>query len=136
MISRIGIFLLATFAGALIFYLPMQFMVKEPPAEVIALSAAVCVVPGLAVLFAAHQLREKPAEVKIIGVLLSTIFRMVACLGGGVLLYNALPIVKEHATVFISWCVVFYLVTLFIETGLLYTDTSGPSGTFRKLKSD
>ena len=75
------------------------------------------------------RLRDKPPEVKIVGVLLTTIFRMVVTVGGGALCFYSIPLVKEYALPFVSWVIVFYLVTLFIETGLLYTDSSGRTPT-------
>lgn len=125
MIRRIGILLLGTVAGFLVMYLPMGFFVGQPPIEIIALAAAICVVPGVLVLVAAQRLRDKAPEVKIVGVLLSTAVRMVVAVGGGVLLYSTVPEIKEHGAPFISWAIVFYLVTLFVETGLLYIDNSG-----------
>src|SRR5262245_6180842 len=117
MIRRIGILLLGTLAAWLVFYLPMSFLVKEAPGEVVVWSALVCVAPGIVVLIAARRLSDKPAEARIIGVLLSTVFRMAAALGGGTFVYNTVPIVREYANTFIAWAVLFYIVTLFIETG-------------------
>jgi len=57
--------------------------------------------------------------------LLATGFRMTAVIVSGVLLYFSLEVVKDHAAPFISWSIVFYLVTLFVETRLLYTEHSG-----------
>ena len=125
MIRRVGIFLLGTLAGSLVMYLPMGYLVGQPSIEVIALAAAICVVPGVLVLVAARRLKHKAPEVRIVGVLLSTAVRMVMAVGGGVLLYAVVPELKEHGAPFISWVIVFYLITLFIETGLLYTDNLG-----------
>jgi hypothetical protein len=125
MIRRLGILLIGSLAGFLLMYWPMGVLVKEPPILVIGLAALVCVVPGGIVLAAAWQLRDKSPEVKIVGVLLTTVFRMGAAIAGGVLLYHGVPEVREYVSPFISWGIVFYLVTLFIETRLLYIDSSG-----------
>jgi hypothetical protein len=127
MIRRIGFLLLGAAAAFGVMYLPMGFLVKQPPGLVMALAASVCVVPGMVVLIAAQRLRDKPAEVKIVGVLLTTVFRMGTAIGGGVLLYHSVTEVREHVSPFISWGIVFYLATLFVETSLLYTDSSGPA---------
>lgn len=129
MIRRLGLLVLGTLLGYLLFLLPMRFLVKEAPPAVVAIAALLSVVPGALVLVANARLRDKPAEVKIVAVLLTTVFRMVAVVGGGALCYYTVPAVREHAFPFISWAVVFYLVTLFIETGLLYTDSSGQART-------
>ncbi|MCE9532909.1 MAG: hypothetical protein K8T89_17565 [Planctomycetes bacterium] len=123
MIRRIGLLLLSALAGCLVMYLPLSFLVKEPPFLVIVLAAVICLIPGVIVLFAAGRLSEKSPEVKIVSVLLTTAFRMSMTVGGGVLLYIISPMVKEHVSSFVSWSIVFYLVTLFVETRLLYIDT-------------
>ena len=132
MIRRIAILVLGTAAAYAVFFLPMRFLVKEAPAEVIVWAALICVCPGAVVLIAARRLSDKPPEARIVGVLASTVFRMAAALGGGVLVYESMPIVREHVYPFVSWAVLFYMATLFIETGLLYIDSSGdakePSG--------
>ena len=125
MIRRLGVLLLGTVAGFVVFYLPMRFLVKETPPLVILLAATVSFVPGMIVLIAARRLRDQPPEVKIVGVLLTTLFRMVLAVGGGILLYAESPIIREFAAGFFGWALVFYLVTLFVETGLLYTESSG-----------
>jgi len=125
MIRRIGILLVGVVLAFLAMYFPMGLLVKEPPLSVIVLAAAICAVPGALVLLAAWQLRDKPPEVKMIGVLLTTAFRMGAAIGLGVLVYYAIPDVREYVSPFISWGLVFYLATLFVETRLLYIDTSG-----------
>ena len=132
MIRRIAILVLGTAAAYAVFFLPMSFLVKEAPFEVVAYAAIICLAPGAVVLTAARRLGDKPPEARIIGVLLSTVFRMAAALGLGVLAFEWIPAVREHVYPFVSWSVLFYVVTLFIETGLLYIDSSGrkpnPSG--------
>jgi len=125
MIRGIGWLALGTLAGFAVMYLPMRFLAKEPPLEVIALAAAICFVPGLIVLIATRPSVDRPVEVKIISILLATGFRMTAVIVSGVLLYFSLEVVEDHAAPFISWSIVFYLVTLFVETRLLYTEHSG-----------
>jgi hypothetical protein len=129
MMRRVGILVLGTALGYVVFMLPMGFLVKEPPLMVVAIAAGLPLTTGLIVLLGNQRLRDKPPEVKIVGVLLTTVFRMAAILGGGAFCYYAIPLVKEHAFPFVSWVIVFYLVTLFIETGLLYTDSSGQTPT-------
>lgn len=124
MFRRIGILVVGTAAAYAVFYFPMSFLVKEAPLEVVALSAIVCLAPGAVVLIASRRLKDKPPEARIIGVLASTVFRMAAALAGGALVYSEFPAVREHVYPFVSWAVLFYVVTLFIETGLLYTDSS------------
>jgi hypothetical protein len=125
MIRRVGILILGTALGYVVFMLPMGFLVKETPLAVVAIAAGLQLATGILVLLGNQSLRDKPPEVKIVGVLLTTVFRMVATLGGGAFCYYSIPLVKEHAFPFVSWVIVFYLVTLFIETRLLYTDSSG-----------
>lgn len=124
MFRRIAILVLGTAAAYGVFYLPMSFLVKEAPLEVVALAAFVCLAPGLVVLYLSRRLKDKPPEARIIGVLFATVFRMAGALGFGALVYNEFPVVREHVYPFVSWAVLFYVVTLFIETGLLYTDSS------------
>ena len=133
MFRRIAILVLGTAAAWVIFFLPMNFMANEASAEVVVLAAAICLAPGIVELVAFGRLRDKPPEAKIVGVLLATAFRMGAALGGGILLYSAFDRVREQVFPFVSWAVVFYIATLFIETQLLYIDNSastktGPSG--------
>ncbi len=125
MIRRIGILVLGTAAAYAVFFFPMSFLVKEAPAEVVVWAAMICLAPGAVVLIAARRLGDKPPEARIVGVLFSTVFRMAAALGGGMLVYEVLPAVRENVYPFVSWAVLFYVVTLFIETGLLYIDSSG-----------
>ena len=124
MIRRIAILVLGTAAAYAVFFLPMSFLVKDAPAPVIVWAALICVAPGAVVLIASRRLSDKPPEAKIISVLLSTVFRMAAALGGGILVYDQIPLIREHVFPFVSWSVLFYVVTLFIETGLLYIDSS------------
>src|SRR5262249_46921290 len=106
-------------------FLPMGAMTGEPPLVVVGLAAAVCILPGAFVLLAAERLREQSPEVRIAGVLLTTAFRMVATVGGGALVWGVVGSVREHVLPFVAWGIVFYLATLFVETRLLYIDSSG-----------
>jgi hydrogenase-4 membrane subunit HyfE len=125
MIRRIAILVLGTAVTFAVFYLPMGFLVKEAPPDVIVWAAMICILPGVVVIVAARRLRDKPPEARIIGVLATTIFRMGAALGGGIVAYDVIPTVREYVNPFVSWAVLFYVATLFIETGLLYIDSSG-----------
>jgi hypothetical protein len=133
MVRQIAILVLGTAAVYFICFLPMRFLVKDAPAEVVVWAALICLAPGAAVLIAANRLSDKPAEARIISVLVTTIFRMAAALGGGTAVYELVPEVRANVYPFVAWAVLFYVATLFIETRLLYTDSSAgtkanPSG--------
>ena len=125
MIRRLGILVLGTTAAYGVFVYPMSFLVLEAPPEVVLAAALICLAPGAVVLIAARQLSDRSPQARIVGVLIATVFRMAAALGGGIVLYRHIPAVREHVFSFVSWAILFYIVTLFIETKLLYIDSSG-----------
>lgn len=125
MFRRIAILVLGTFAAGVLFYLPMGFLLKDVAIGVPLFAAAACLGPGILILVVSARLNRMAPEVRVVGVLASTVFRMIAVLGAGYLMYAGLPVIGEFAAAFVGWVVLFYIVTLFIETVLLYIDTTG-----------
>ena len=83
MIRCIGILVLGTAAAFVVFFLPMSFLVKEAPPEVVVWAALICLIPGAAVLVLSQRLSQRDGAARIVGVLLSTALRMAGSLGGG-----------------------------------------------------
>jgi hypothetical protein len=124
---RVGLLALATAAVWLVAALPAGLWLGGPPAEVTLAAAAVCFVPAALTLALLDLLRKRSPEEKVVAALVATFLRMGLSLGGGAALYYSVPVLHEHGFPFVSWVIVFYLVTLAVETGLLYTDTTGPA---------
>jgi hypothetical protein len=95
------------------------------PVWVPLLAGAICFVPAALTLLLLDRLRTRSPEEKIVATLAAPFLRMSLAGGGGMAAYFAFAPVREHGAAFIAWMVVFYLVTLAVETRLLYIVTSG-----------
>jgi hypothetical protein len=74
-------------------------------------------------------LRKRTPEEKVVATLVAPFIRMILSGGGGVWLYCDWPLIREHGFPFVTWMIVFYLVTLAVETRLLYIDTTAAAAT-------
>jgi hypothetical protein len=124
---RVGFLALVTAGVWLAAALPAGLWLGGPPAEVTLAAAADCFIPAALTLALLDRLRKRTPEEKAVATLVATFLRMGLALGGGAVLYYSVPVLHEHGFPFASWVIVFYLVTLAVETGLLYTDTTGPA---------
>lgn len=129
MTKPLAVLLAATAAVWVLLALPATLFMDGPPLTVTALAAGVCLVPAVLTLVLMHHVRHRPPEEKVVLVLLCTILRLGLAIGGGVLAYYTVAAVHDHTNAFLLWGVVFYLVTLAVETGLLYRDASRISRT-------
>ncbi len=85
-----------------------------------------CLVPGLAtVLLGGWAARRSPEEQMLV-LLGSTALRMVFVLAGGLALFFRVN--RFHEASFWGWVLVFYLLTLALEMGLLLKARSAPGG--------
>jgi hypothetical protein len=123
---RLGMLIAGTLCVWAVLALPAALLLGGPPYEVSIAAAMVCLVPAVLTLFLADRLRDRPPEEKIVIALVCTFLRMGLAVGLGVLLYFQVPLLRTNAAAFIGWGVVFYLVTLALETALLYRDTVRP----------
>jgi hypothetical protein len=127
MLRRGGWLILATLAAFAVMYLPLRLLVPPTPMNVIVLAALLSLLPGWLIMAASLRLAGAAPEVKVLGVILVTLLRMGAVIGGGIVMVSQLPSVREHGAGFIAWVIVFYLATLFVETRMLYIDNSASS---------
>jgi hypothetical protein len=121
---RLGVLVAGTLAVWALLAVPATLLIGEPPVAVTAAAAGVCLLPAALTLVLNDRVRERPPEEKIVIVLVSTFLRMGLAIGLGVLLYYVAPSLRDNASAFIGWGIVFYLVTLALETGLLYRDAT------------
>lgn len=124
--KRLAVLTGVTLGAWVLLAVPYALFFEGTPLVVTAAAALVCLVPAVLTLFIADRLRERPPEEKIVIVLVSTFLRMGLAIGGGVLLYVLAPAIRDKAGDFVAWGIVFYLVTLAAETGLLVRDSSRP----------
>jgi hypothetical protein len=82
-----------------------------------AVAAAVCLVPAVGTLMWSAWALEGSPERQFAAVFGGTGVRMVVAVGTGLLLYNFVPALGQ--TAFLIWVIVFYLVTLTLEIGIL-----------------
>jgi len=61
---------------------------------------------------------------KVVAALAAPFIRMILSGGAGIWLYADWPLIHDHGFEFITWMIVFYVVTLAVETRLLYIDTT------------
>ena len=80
-------------------------------------AALLCLLPGVLVLFVAHQLAIDEAHKTLMLTVGGSFLRLVFVLGGGLALYNSFSELTIWSLVI--WIVLFYLVTLIVETWLL-----------------
>jgi hypothetical protein len=94
------------------------------PLEVSAWALWLCLVAGVIVFYLTDGLPQRTPEVKVVVVLLATFIRAGAVLGGGAIVYYQMSVIHENGFAFVGWLIVFYLVTLAVETGLLASAAS------------
>jgi hypothetical protein len=92
--------------------------------EVSLIAAFVCLLPASLTLVLIDRMRKRAPVEKVVATLLAPFIRMILAGGGGVALYYNSPLIHANGLLFITWIVVFYLVTLAVETRLLYINTT------------
>ena len=80
-------------------------------------AALLCLFPGVLVLFVAHQLAIDESHKMLVLSVGGSFLRLVFVLGAGLALYNSFSELTIWSLVI--WIVLFYLVTLIVETWLL-----------------
>jgi len=126
--KRLAVLVGVTAAAWVLLALPAGLWLEGTPLIVTAAAALVCLVPAALTLALADRLADRPPEEKVVVALVSTVLRIGLAIGGGVLLYFRVSAVRENAAGFVGWGVGFYLVTLAVETGLLYrAAVAGPT---------
>ncbi len=103
---------------------PAALFVDGAPILVTLIAALVCLAPSGLTLVLLDWVHKRSAEERIVATLAAPFIRMIVAGGGGIALYYLSPLINAHGLSFISWIVVFYLVTLAVETRLLYIDTT------------
>jgi hypothetical protein len=122
--KRLGLLALATLGFWLVAALPAGLWLGGPPLPVSLAAAGACLIPSALTLLLMDRLRKRAPEEKVVATLVAPFIRMILSGGGGIWLYWDWPLIREHGFPFITWVVVFYLVTLAVETRLLYIDTT------------
>ena len=118
-------------AGSLAFWAAVSYLARlwwGHQAFVYSLVAvALCLVPMAATLLLAQRALRGSPEQQLLVVLGGTGLRMLVVLGAGLALYLLVPYFQEAN--FWIWILVFYLVTLALETGLMLAScpTAGDS---------
>ena len=121
---RLGLLAFVTLGIWLAVALPVGQFLDGPPALVTLAAALICLIPASLTLLLVDRLRKRTPEEKVVATLVAPFIRMILSGGGGMALYYWSPLIHEHGFPFVSWVVVFYLVTLAVETRLLYIDTT------------
>jgi hypothetical protein len=89
-----------------------------------AVAAALCLVPTAATLVWSRQAFQGAPEQQLLAVMGGTGVRLVVVIGGGIALYYLDPYFGHPA--FWIWIIVFYLVTLTLEVGLILSHQAAP----------
>jgi hypothetical protein len=103
---------------------PASLWFDGPPALVPFSAAIVCLLPASLTLILIDRLRKRAPVEKVVATLAAPFIRMILAGGAAVWLYEDWALIHDHGMAFIAWMVVFYLVTLAVETCLLYIDTT------------
>jgi hypothetical protein len=103
---------------------PGNLWLDGPPLLVTLVAALVCLLPASLTLMLIDRLRKRSPVEKVVAALAAPFIRMILSGGTGAWLYLDWPLIHDHGFAFIAWMVVFYLVTLAVETSLLYIDTT------------
>jgi hypothetical protein len=82
-----------------------------------AAAMALCLIPGLGIMTMAGRLTSGPPDWRIGLFLIGAIGRMAICLGLGAILFKKVPGLDDNG--FWIWLLVFYLLTLAVEVGLI-----------------
>lgn len=106
--------------------IPCWFWLDGPPLGITALAAGLCLVPGVLVLLLAGFIRNWPVEQKAVLGIVAPAIRLGLTGISGLVLYYQVPWILTNGKAFLMWGMGFYLLTLAVETGLLYIDTIGP----------
>jgi len=104
---------------------PAALFLGGAPMAVPLLAGTVCLIPAALTLWLLDRMRTRTPEEKVVATLAAPFIRMTLSCGGGAWVYFDVPAAHDHGAAFIAWMVVFYLVTLAVETRLLYIVTSG-----------
>jgi len=122
--KRLRLLALVTVGAWLLVALPAGLLLAAAPPLVTLFSAILCLIPAGLTLILMDRLQKRTAEEKVVATLVAPFIRMILVGGGTVAGYYLVPYIHEHGFGFVAWTVVFYLVTLAVETRLLYIDTT------------
>jgi hypothetical protein len=108
-------------AGALVFWLltayPAYCLWDEPAVVFSAVACLLCLAPTAATLIWCHKAFRGSPEQQLLAVMGGMAVRMVVVIGAGMALYFLAP--YFHRRSFWLWVIVFYLVILTVEIGLI-----------------
>jgi hypothetical protein len=96
---------------------PAYLLWGEPAVVFSAAAALLCLIPTTATLVWCHKAFQSSPEQQLLAVMGGTVVRLVVVIGAGMALYFSAP--YFHRGSFWVWVVVFYLVTLTVEIGLI-----------------
>lgn len=126
---RLGLLFTVTLSLWALVAAPIGLFLDGPPILVTLSAALICLFPAALTLILLDRLRKRTPEEKVVATLVAPFIRMILSGGGGFALYTLWPLIREHDLSFVSWAVVFYLVTLAVETGLLYYSSKDAAAT-------
>ncbi len=122
--NRLRHLVLITFGVWLLAALPAGLLGLASPLAVTLIAMAVCLIPAAITLLFIDRLRKRTPEEKMVATMAAPFIRMLLCGTGTAGAYFGIDFVHEHGFGFVGWVIVFYIVTLVVETRLLYIDTT------------
>jgi hypothetical protein len=122
--NRLGVLATVTLSVWTLIAVPAAVWFEGPPGTVTLVAAFVCLLPAGLTLILIDRLRKRAPVEKAVATLAAPFIRMILSGGAGIWLYVDWPLIHAHGFAFITWMIVFYLVTLAVETSLLYIDTT------------
>ena len=117
MTKSLTVLVAGTLVVWLVVFYPAQLLGGETALVFSAVAGLVCLVPAAATLVWGRWARKGPPELQLAAVMGGMGVRMAVVLGIGMALFFLVPYF-QHAS-FLLWVVVFYLITLSLEVGLL-----------------
>lgn len=117
MIGRLFSFAAVSVLAWLLIALPARAAWGDATALASAAALAVCLVPALGTLAWVQWSWAKPVETQFVAGLGGTGARLFAVAVLTILLVQGVPLLGEHG--FVAWVILFYLLTLALEVGLL-----------------
>lgn len=109
-----------------VIYFPTLFL-SSLPIELGLIAIGITLIPAIMTLGVYLIVKKKSPQIAVFVVLAGVMVRGLLSLGGGGIFYLLVPNVKEYPLVFLGWGLGCYLLTLTIETVILYRLETRPS---------